>query len=301
MSNLTTKRVTACAPAAYWRTTWGAFPEHSLVKILATQGCQLSQEGCFVIDRTSKYFQMLPETHMHILAHAMLLWNEFVKRDSSSRTLAHTGDTDEHDVVGLVLLAIACFQIAAKQCGGENCVRVHSKHCVTIAHNIVGRVYDTDATLHTDTPDQLLSAQSRLLEAECRVLEVLEWNTLMLRRMEKAMLRMQQAKRLYATPEQGKHPLHMHICLLRRHSMHQPAAVARLALVAPVALVARVAVLQSQPPQAWRCPLSLGHAPAPPQMSMPRRRQEARVALQQRRLCHCRAQAVAHRPVLLCD
>ena len=203
------KRVTACAPAAHWRTTWAAFPEHSLVKILATQGCQLSQEGCFVIDRTSKYFKMVPETHMEILAHAMVLWNEFVKRESSSLTLAHSADTDEHDVVGLVLLAIACFQIAAKQCGGDNCLKVHSKACVSIAHHIVGRVYDTDATLHAGTPDELLSAQRRLLEAECRVLEVLEWNTLLIRRMERAMLRMQQAKRLYATQQQGKHPLHI--------------------------------------------------------------------------------------------
>ena len=220
MSHLITKRVTACAPCELWLGTWSAFPEHSLVKILATEGCQLSQEGCFVIDRTSKYFKMPPETHMQILAHAMVLWNEFVKRDSRSRTIAHTDtDTDtadEHDVVGLVLLAIACFQIAVKQCGGHDCIRVNSQFCVTIAHNIVGRVYDTQATLHTDTPDALRSAQRQLLEAECRVLDVLEWNTLLIRRMEKAMLRMQEAKELYREQQTGKHPLH--ILLLRRHS-----------------------------------------------------------------------------------
>jgi hypothetical protein len=212
-----TKRVSACAPTEQWLTTWTAFPEHSLVKILATQGCQLSQEGCFVIDRTSKYFKMVPETHMHILAHAMVLWNEFVRLDRSPTDTADEHDADhhdnadehdadEHDVVGLVLLAIACFQIAVKQCGGHNCIRVHSQFCVTIAHNIIGRVYDTQATLHKDTREDLRSGQRQLLEAECRVLHVLQWNTLLLRRMEKATLLMEKARRLARAQESGKPP-----------------------------------------------------------------------------------------------
>ena len=154
---------TATTPLpALWPGTSAAIPGCTVVDILATPGSDISRQGCLVIDRTCAYFDMVPETHAHILVHAMLLWNACVR--------GHTAVAVPTDSLSFVLIPLACFQIAAKLCGGHDCIQPTPDFLAPVALSIAELMYDTPQThSHRRT-------KAAVLAAEVLVLETLDFN-----------------------------------------------------------------------------------------------------------------------------
>ncbi len=158
-----THPTTPLKPLALWPGTSSAIPGGTVVDILATPGSELSRQGCLVIDRTCAYFDMVPETHAHILVHAMLLWNAYMRRDTPAAT----------DVLSFVLIPVACFQIAAKLCGGHDCIQPTPGFLAPVALSIAELMYDAPQT-HSNR-----RTKAAVLAAEVLVLETLAFDVLM--------------------------------------------------------------------------------------------------------------------------
>ena len=148
---------------AKWPGTSAEIPVDAVADILAIPACEVSLQGCQVIGRTTKYFDMVPETHAHILVHAMLLWNACLRARICIQT----------DVLSFVLLPIACFQIAAKLCGGLNCIEPTPRFLADVALSIADRMFDAPSTQGRH------KTKLAVLAAEVLVLQTLQFDVLM--------------------------------------------------------------------------------------------------------------------------
>jgi len=159
------QNATPAAPQpAIWPGTAAAIAGDTVVDILALPGSELSRQGCRVIDRTCAYFDMVPETHAHILVHGMLLWNACVRAETPALPT---------DVLSFVLIPLACFQIAAKLCGGHDCIQPTPGFLAPVALSIADLMYDVPQTQSMHT------TKAAVLAAEVLVLETLDFNVCM--------------------------------------------------------------------------------------------------------------------------
>jgi hypothetical protein len=155
--------VTPTRAPAQWPGTSAHIPGEAAAELLAVAGSELSRQGCLVIDRVSWYFDMVPETHAHILVHAMLLWNACVRAGTAFGT----------DVLSFVLVPVACFQIAAKFCGGHNCIEPTPACLAPVALSIAELMFDAPHT------QDYRKTKAAVLAAELRVLQTLDFNVCM--------------------------------------------------------------------------------------------------------------------------
>lgn len=163
MAQSTPQQAATPAPHAQWPGTSAEIPGDAVAEILAIPCSELSLQGCQVIDRTSKYFDMVPETHAHILVHAMLLWNACLR----------AGIFIKPDVLSFVLLPVACFQIAAKLCGGHSCIEPTPRFLADVALSIAELMFDAPpAQSRHRTKDAVLAT-------EVLVLQTLQFDVLM--------------------------------------------------------------------------------------------------------------------------
>ena len=151
-------------PHALWPGTSAEIPGDAVAEVLAIPCSEVSRQGCHVIHRTTQYFDMVPETHAHILVHGMLLWNACL-----SARIHITPD-----ILSFVLLPVACFQIAAKLCGGLNCIEPTPRFLADVALSIAELMFDAPPTLSRH------KTKAAVLAAEVLVLQTLHFDVLML-------------------------------------------------------------------------------------------------------------------------
>ena len=116
---------------------------------------------------------MVPETHAHILVHAMLLWNACVRVDNAVDTEA--ASPVDH-VLTFVLLPLACFQIAVKFSGDNNCIQPTTACLAPVSLSFAELMYDSP---QTQANHRTNATKAAVLAAEVLVLETLDFNVCM--------------------------------------------------------------------------------------------------------------------------